>query len=112
MFLTAPQRAKVGTDLIQLRPGPMKTKKFNTSVDHVADALARVTVAGGAAFGGDYVAAFLTPTVVDTSQVDEDHEGGPSTGWSDAMPDACLAIEMANDSPFGLLVMLPAATWV
>lgn len=90
--------------------GPMVNKEiFSTSVDHVADALAKGArlVAGGTRLcGGDYDRGFFFPptVLVDTSpsmKIMREETFGPVVGVMpfDSLPEA---IELANDSPFGL----------
>jgi len=90
--------------------GPMVSEKiFRTSVEHVADALsmgARVATGGERLLGGDYDGGyFFPPTVLaDTRQamkIMQEETFGPVVG---VMPYDTLAeaIEMANDSVFGL----------
>ena len=110
-FATAAAALKVGNGLDpDCDLGPMINEEiFSTSVDHVADALAKGArlVAGGARLsGGDYDRGFFYPPTVlaDTSQtmkIMREETFGPVVGVMpfDALPEA---IEMANDSPFGL----------
>jgi len=110
-FATASAALKVGNGLDPgCDLGPMINEEiFSTSVDHVADALAKGArlLAGGARLsGGDYDRGFFYPptVLVDTNQtmkIMREETFGPVVGVmpSDALPEA---IEMANDSPFGL----------
>ncbi len=110
-FARAAAALKVGNGLDpSCDMGPMINEKiFATSVAHVEDALAmgaRLTTGGERLCGGDYDRGwFFPPTVlVDTSQamkIMREETFGPVVG---VMPYATLseAIEMANDSPFGL----------
>lgn len=90
--------------------GPMVNEEiFATSVDHVEDALAkgaRVAAGGARLTGGDYDRGFFFPptVLVDTShamKIMTEETFGPVVGVMpyDTLPEA---IEMANDSPFGL----------
>ncbi len=90
--------------------GPMVNEEiFSTSVDHVADALAKGAklMAGGTRLsGGGYDRGFFFPptVLVDTNpamKIMREETFGPVVG---VMPFDSLseAIEMANDSPFGL----------
>jgi succinate-semialdehyde dehydrogenase/glutarate-semialdehyde dehydrogenase len=90
--------------------GPMVNEEiFATSVDHVEDALAkgaRVAAGGARLSGGDYERGFFFPptVLVDTTRVMKimmEETFGPVVG---VMPYDTLseAIDMANDSPFGL----------
>ncbi len=90
--------------------GPMVNEEiFSTSVDQVADALAKGArlVAGGERLtGGDYDRGFFFPPtiLVDTNpamKIMREETFGPVLGVMpyDGLPEA---IEMANDSPFGL----------
>lgn len=90
--------------------GPMVNEEiFGTSVDHVADARAkgaRVAAGGERLTGHDYDRGFFFPPTVlaDTSsamKIMREETFGPVVGVMpfDSLP---AAIEMANDSPFGL----------
>ncbi|CAG4883272.1 3-sulfolactaldehyde dehydrogenase [Georgfuchsia toluolica] len=110
-FARAAAALKVGNGLdLGCDMGPIVSEEiFRTSVEHVADALSKgaQAAAGGARLlGGDYDRGyFFPPTVlVDTQQsmkIMREETFGPVVG---VMPFASLpeAIEMANDSPFGL----------
>lgn len=110
-FATAAAALKVGNGLDpSCDLGPMINEEiFSTSVDHVADALAKGArlVAGGARLsGGDYDRGFFYPptVLVDTRQtmkIMREETFGPVVGVMpfDTLPEA---VEMANDSPFGL----------
>ena len=90
--------------------GPMVNEEiFSTSVDHVADALAqgaRLAAGGARLTGGAYDRGFFFPptVLVDTQpamKIMREETFGPVVG---VMPFASLpaAVEMANDTPFGL----------
>lgn len=110
-FARAAAALKVGNGLDPgCNMGPMINEKiFGTSVAHVEDALAQgatVATGGERLRGGGYDRGwFFPPTVlVDTSQtmkIMREETFGPVVG---VMPYATLAeaVELANDSPFGL----------
>ena len=90
--------------------GPMVSEEiFRTSVEHVEDALAmgaRAAAGGARLRGGDYERGFFFPptVLVDTSQamkIMREETFGPVVGVMpfDTLPEA---IELANDSVFGL----------
>lgn len=110
-FARAAAALKVGNGLDpDCDLGPMVSEEiFRTSVEHVADALsmgARVATGGARLLGGDYDHGFYFPptVLVDTSQamkIMRDETFGPVVGVMSytSLPEA---IEMANDSVFGL----------
>lgn len=110
-FVRAAAALKVGDGLVPgCDMGPMVNEEiFLTSVAHVEDAVAkgaRVAAGGARLLGGAYDRGhFFPPTVlVDTSQtmkIMRDETFGPVVGVMpfDSLPEA---IEMANDSPYGL----------